>query len=199
MAQFAAGVLFFGLFPIASRIPQYRLLASPMKWLFWKVPTDGKLRSGDTCDLLHTDLLYIAEWAIARLQAEASHRKEALRQADGSSGPNQEEKAVNNPNDPGEGQNQEVNLGNFHCTSQSHHGDLCVTSRGVKYKTAVRSHILWELRFDDLSMLQKVGAGEGLVFVLADGERYRVSGLKSRNEVFTQIIGYSDLRWQTTG
>ena len=40
--EFFAGVMFFGLFPIASNYPQYRLLASPMKWLFWKVPTDGK-------------------------------------------------------------------------------------------------------------------------------------------------------------
>lgn len=43
LAQLSAGILFFGLFPIASRYPQYRLLASPMKWLFWKVPTDGML------------------------------------------------------------------------------------------------------------------------------------------------------------
>ena len=42
--QFFAGIVFFGLFPIASRYPQYRLLASPMKWLFWKIPTDGKQR-----------------------------------------------------------------------------------------------------------------------------------------------------------
>lgn len=43
VGEFCAGVLFFGLFPIASRYPQYRLLASPMKWLFWKIPTHGML------------------------------------------------------------------------------------------------------------------------------------------------------------
>ena len=41
LAQFNMGVVFFGLFPIATRYPKYRLLASPMKWLFWKVPTDS--------------------------------------------------------------------------------------------------------------------------------------------------------------
>ena len=48
-------------------------------------------------------------------------------------------------------------------------------------------------------MLQKVGAGDGMLFVTTEGENYRVAGLKLRNEVFTQIIGYSGLRWQVTG
>jgi hypothetical protein len=37
----ALGVVFFGLFPISSRFPDYRLIASPMKWIFWKIPTHG--------------------------------------------------------------------------------------------------------------------------------------------------------------
>ena len=41
-ALFFAGVIFFGLFPISSRYPQYRLLASPTTWLFWKIPTHGE-------------------------------------------------------------------------------------------------------------------------------------------------------------
>ena len=104
-----------------------------------------------------------------------------------------------NQDDPGEDQEREFNLGQFHCTSQSHHGDLCVSSTGVKYKTAIRSHILWELQYTNLTTMQKVGTGEGLVFVQENGEEYRVSGLKARNEVFTQIVGYSNLRWQVTG
>ncbi|KAI4138805.1 MAG: hypothetical protein L6R39_006594 [Caloplaca ligustica] len=180
MGQFCAGVLFFGLFPIASRYPQYRLLTSPMKWLFWKVPTD-------------------AGWAIARLQVEAAHRQEALRQVDVACRPDQEGQANLKPNDARDHAGGEMSLGQFHCTSQNHHGDLWVTSKGVRYKTAVRSHILWEVQFNNLTMLQKVGAGEGLLFVLASGEGHRVSGLKLRDEVFTQIIGYSGLRWQVTG
>ena len=105
----------------------------------------------------------------------------------------------NNKDNPGEDQEQEFSLGQFHCTSQSHHGDLCVTSKGVKFKTAIRSHILWELQYENLTTLQKVGTGEGLHFVDANGEGYKVSGLKARNEVFTQIVGYSNLRWQVTG
>lgn len=146
-----------------------------------------------------TDILRLAEWAIARLQVEAAHRAEALRQVDSASGPVDDRQKVPNSDNLGESRDRELSLGQFHCTSQSHHGELCVTSKRVKYKTAIRSQILWDLQFDDLAMLQKVGAGEGLLFVLSNGEAHKVSGLKSRNEVFTQIIGYSGLRWQVTG
>lgn len=40
-----AGLTFFGLFPIASRYPKYRLLASPIKWFFWDIPTHGMITS----------------------------------------------------------------------------------------------------------------------------------------------------------
>jgi hypothetical protein len=51
-STFAMGFVFFALFPIASRFPDYRLIASPVKWIFWKIPTHGKhvdLLLGMTC------------------------------------------------------------------------------------------------------------------------------------------------------
>lgn len=92
-----------------------------------------------------------------------------------------------------------VSLGKYHCTSGSHHGDLHVNSDSVKYISAVRKNLLWELRFQDVVLLQKVGAGEGLRFVNTQDAEFWVAGLKSRNEVFTQIIGYSGMRWQVSG
>ena len=41
MTQLEAALMFFGTFPIASRLPQYRHLVSPLTWFFWKIPTDG--------------------------------------------------------------------------------------------------------------------------------------------------------------
>ena len=41
MTQLEAAIMFFGTFPIASRMPQYRHVVSPLTWLFWKIPTDG--------------------------------------------------------------------------------------------------------------------------------------------------------------
>ena len=42
--QLAAGLVFFVFAPIWNRYPQYRLLASPLKWIFWKIPTHGMCR-----------------------------------------------------------------------------------------------------------------------------------------------------------
>ena len=44
-----AGLVFFGLFPIGSRYPDYRLLVSPAKWLFWNIPNHGELCRIDCC------------------------------------------------------------------------------------------------------------------------------------------------------
>ena len=49
ITQFIMGVIFFGLFPLATRYPQYRLLASPLKWLLWRIPTDGEDPSTRSC------------------------------------------------------------------------------------------------------------------------------------------------------
>ena len=43
ISTLSAGLVFFGLFPIGSRYPDYRLLASPATWLFWNIPNHGKL------------------------------------------------------------------------------------------------------------------------------------------------------------
>ena len=45
----------------------------------------------------------------------------------------------------------------------------------------------------------RFGTKEELRFVdISDGE-FVVSGLKNRDEVFTQIIGFSGLRWRKVG
>ncbi|KEQ90460.1 hypothetical protein AUEXF2481DRAFT_704308 [Aureobasidium subglaciale EXF-2481] len=50
---FGAGVVFFGLFPLGTNFPEYRLLASVPRRVFWNIPTH-------------------AEWAIKSLQAEGT-------------------------------------------------------------------------------------------------------------------------------
>ena len=44
-----------------------------------------------------------------------------------------------------------------------------------------------------------LAAGDDIIFIPMGGEERRVKALKSRDEVFTQIIGYSDVGWQRTG
>ena len=139
--------------------------------------------------------LITAEWAIARLQLEASHRTEAMHKAGLVSCQESSKDGSADENPPGK---HVVELGKYHCTSQNHHGDLCVSSEGLKYISAVRKNLLWEFHFDKIKSMKKVG-NDGLAFVHTNDEDLRVAGLKLRNEVFTQIIGYSGLRWQVSG
>ena len=91
-----------------------------------------------------------------------------------------------------------VDIGKYHCTCQSHHGDLHVSSNGARYVTAVRSNLLWQLRYENCKTIRKQSES-GLIFKLMDDSEFKVMGLALRNEVFTQIIGYSGLAWQVTG
>jgi len=36
------GFIFFVCFPIASRYPKYRLVVSPLRWIFWGIPDSGE-------------------------------------------------------------------------------------------------------------------------------------------------------------
>ncbi|RPB12489.1 hypothetical protein P167DRAFT_545402 [Morchella conica CCBAS932] len=56
---FGLGVAFFAWFPISSRYPKYRLVVSPVRWLFWNIPTH-------------------AEWAFQELSAEAEKNREKI-------------------------------------------------------------------------------------------------------------------------
>lgn len=42
ITSFVVGGTFFLCWPIASIWPKYRYLVSPIKWVLWDIPTDGK-------------------------------------------------------------------------------------------------------------------------------------------------------------
>lgn len=107
--------------------------------------------------------------------------------------------AESKPDDEAPGKTCVSNLGKHNCTSRNHLGHLYVSSEGVKYVSAIRKHLLWEVRLEQLKLMEKVGGREGLRFVHTSEEEFRVSGLKLRDEVFTQIVGYSGLRWRVSG
>lgn len=131
------------------------------------------------------------------MQVEAGHSKEALSHKPSQGvGGKSDRKITSSKAD--EETEAAVEIGKYHCTCQSHHGDLHVSSNGARYVTAVRSTLLWELRYDNCKTIRKK-SDSGLVFELVDDTEIKVMGLALRNEVFTQIIGYSGLAWQVTG
>ena len=141
--------------------------------------------------------MFIAEWAIARLQFEARHTTDAQPQKPRpkSSSASDKDLASSKADDETE---RAVDIGRYHCKFQSHHGDLYVSSNDARYVTAVRSNLLWALRYDNCKTIRKQ-SDSGLIFELMDDSEIKVMGLALRNEVFTQIIGYSGLAWQVTG
>lgn len=141
-------------------------------------------------------LFILAEWAIARLQVEAMHSRDAMRQQTSHAKDASDEKVA--PPDGDRETESAGNVGKYHCTCQNHHGNLHVSSEAAHYVTAVRSNLLWKLRYDDCKTIRKE-ADSGLIFQLMDDREFKVMGLAVRNEVFTQIIGYSGLAWQVTG
>lgn len=190
---FAAGVMFFGLAPIAAHYPQYRLLLNPLTWLFWHIPTHS-------------------EWAIARLKAEASQQLEKMHeQAHFTSTP-----AANKPGAwqryPTQGAScdaardteaSRLRIGRYHCSSDKRQGNFCVDTEKVSFEVHLTTNERWRLDYKDMKSVQKfkgfnATGGDDLVFTSMDGTQYRASGLKVRDEVFSQIIGYSNVEWQRT-
>ena len=178
-----AGLMFFGSFPIASRYPQYRLLVSPFTLLLWDIPTHS-------------------EWAIARIQAEARTNSKTMHQATATI---KDSIGTDGENDTTP-ETSTIDVGQYRCMSCDHLGSLCITSTYIRFVTKVRSNEHWRMSFNELKSMRKspqsinsvpFNYGGELRFTRWDDEEFQVSGLQARDEVFTQIIGYSGLRWQT--
>lgn len=166
MSFFIFGVSFFILTPIGYHYPKYELLTSPMTWMMWGIPTH-------------------ADWAIARLQAEAAPRIQS------------------NPEKPGPESSPEKEsgagvIGRYACTN----GLLKVTTRLVCFIPGTSSLEGWNLSYDELTAMHKVEENtrttesRGVAFVTASGGRHVVLDLAVRDEIFSQILGYSSLKWK---
>ena len=146
---FAIGVGFFGLIPMAYRFPRYRLLLSPLIWTFWKIPTHGMLATYILpfyWDIELTRRYFpTAEWAIARLRAEANHQLETLREQDPSSA-DEEGKSSSDP----------IRVGRYHCIVGDRHGKLYLSTDGVSFKKYMFSNESWSVRYENMRSMQKV-------------------------------------------
>lgn len=120
MSFLGGGFDFFVLSPLAVRYPKYRLVMSPATWLFWEVPTH-------------------AEWAMARLQAEARQYLEhdAL---------------------------QEGLVGRFDCKGDTP-GKLIITTKAIAFD-AKDTSANWMIAMSDIKSIQKVSFEAYLWIVL---------------------------------
>ncbi|KAI4284821.1 MAG: hypothetical protein L6R38_001157 [Xanthoria sp. 2 TBL-2021] len=50
-----------------------------------------------------------------------------------------------------------------------------------------------------VNTIAQIGSGKDLLLYDADGLSYSASNVAKRDEVFTQIVGYSNVKWQVVG
>lgn len=113
------GFLFFGLWPISSLHPQYRLLVSPARWAFWGVPTH-------------------AQWSISQLQLHAARVKRGLREK-----AEQDRDQGHDPTVLGSNGLPQVDLASFSCVFHSesrHPGKLVISTSGVRFQGVGKAH-----------------------------------------------------------
>ena len=192
-----AGLVFFALFPIGSRYPDYRLLASPAKWLFWNIPDHGELTSFKWRTISDLRAFIVAEWAIARLQIEGARQetsgvhqeKHVDLESEGApqhrsglsipSLPASKHPAVQhrslravdgvNPGaDPTARSPRVFVHASYKCTSGRHSGSLFVTSLGVHFETAVGFRHQWEIRYSNMKRVEKVRNSDPIFHPLFD-------------------------------
>ncbi|KAI1611708.1 hypothetical protein EDD36DRAFT_297308 [Exophiala viscosa] len=180
------GFDFFVLTPLGVRYPQYRLLVSPWTWLLWEIPTH-------------------ADWAIARLQAEAEKYLEQhgkLGDIDNDDARNTDMPSKTGIRDTPEGPQM---IGRYKCRDGDAYGELVVTTASISFSPKKSANSGWDLPFRELIGIQKItvqvksGEEAGLIFTKLNGTTHDVAHLVERDLVFSQIIGYSRLLWKRTG
>jgi hypothetical protein len=187
MTTFSAGFTFFCLFPISVNFPEYRLLVSPSKRIFWNIPTH-------------------AEWAIQYVQAEGLRVLTELRNA------NAKTTAVadtTNPNTQTSLENKD--FASYFAFYDKTPGHLVINAKGVRFVAKRPPHeVRFSLPYDQIHHLEKQDrhveklvkflkeCGTDLRLVDGDGHEWVLHEMEKRDEAFSQIVGFSRTTWQVT-
>lgn len=181
-----AGLCFFGLFPIAVNFPDYRLLVSPTKRLFWNIPTH-------------------AEWAIKYIQAEgtrvAANNLVASENA-------QLPSAVPIKTTPEDAQN--YNYGFYEAHHEKSKGELVISAGFCRFAQSKGNAHHFQLSYSEIEKIEKqdrvvakkipsrlkTDSGKDLKLVTKSGQEYLLSDMDERDEAFSQIVGFSQTTWQ---
>lgn len=110
-----------------------------------------------------------AEWAIARLQAEAGQKLDIMRREEKHDIDNgvgtrpiasKQQTALVPSTDSGlpdsDASKNPLKLGRYRCMSLKHQGHLCLDTVGVAFVTLTTSTIRWSVKFEDMSSMRKV-------------------------------------------
>ncbi|KAF2794867.1 hypothetical protein K505DRAFT_407283 [Melanomma pulvis-pyrius CBS 109.77] len=189
-ATLSAGITFFGLFPIASNFPEYRLLASPVKRIFWNIPTH-------------------AQWSIQSIQAEGTRYQSEHSPPLPPSLHIKTSPYVTNIS-------REVSEPHDHGSYTAHHsgskGQLIISTTSIRFESRSLTQTMkihFTLLFSQIQNLEKVDrivsknmpkpkldTGKDLKIVSQGGAKYLVENVDQRDQVFSQVLGFSNAAWQ---
>lgn len=175
-----AGFTFFGLFPIATNFPKYRLLLSPSKRLLWNIPTH-------------------AEWAIKYIQAEGT-RVEAYDMPSPS----------DLPIETADSMAQAQNYGFYKAHHGETAGHLVIGAASIRFVSKAPHTVHFTLMYDQIQSLEKVDriisknipknlatdSGKDLKMIDKVGQEWMLKDVAQRDEAFSQIVGFSQTTWQ---
>ncbi|CAN9345262.1 unnamed protein product [Alternaria alternata] len=181
----SAGFTFFCLFPISVNFPNYRLLVSPSKRLFWNIPTH-------------------AEWAIQYMQAEGLR---AVTEKQNASANMTTLTDTNSPDAAASSEGQD--FASYSCHYDGSPGRLIMNRTGVRFVAKGPLHqVLFSLPYDRIGYLEKQDRHvEKMVKVLKecdkdlrlvdrDEHEWILHEVEKRDEAFSQIVGFSRTSWQ---
>ena len=219
---FIAGNTFFLCWPIASLYPRYRYLVSPLKWALWDIPTHAEW----SLQYLRRQA-QIARENMIKAKIEESYARKVTNLAidkhtchlttvpsfkvDGST-PDEEDGA---DTDSGSGWQSASSttsvldasdIRSFRVRCDGVIGRLIISSNGVRFVRILKRKELWRILFIELTEMRKMeGSRVSRPVLLSDqleirsieGKHFVISGMKERDEVFNNIIGFSGLQWQS--
>ena len=182
----SAGFTFFGLFPLAVNFPEYRLLVSPTKRIFWNIPTH-------------------AEWAIRYIQAEGT-RVAANTPTKSNNTP--VPSAIPIKTSPESARAQDYGFYKAH--HEKARGHLIISAASCRFVSNTGHDVHFHLPYSEINKIEKqdrqvakkipsqltTDSGKDLKLVMKSGQEYLLKDLEQRDEAFTQIVGFSQTTWQ---
>ena len=205
------GFAIFAVIPVSHRWPQYRLLINPLTWLFWKIPTHSEWAIARLQAEAREQLANLIQ------KPTIDETKDKLPDAVPFIGPAPDPNAIRINQSPNSEQQRpkrpNLGLGRYRGVHNKRSGTLCLNLDQMHFEVELTGSSPWSLRYEEVKSLRKVinlgsnnplshtadAADKGIMLIDMKHREYCVTGLKERDEVFTQIIGYSGVEWQVTG
>ncbi|KAI4226182.1 MAG: hypothetical protein L6R36_003363 [Xanthoria steineri] len=206
ITTFIGGGAFFFCWPIASRWAKYRLLTSPLKWVFWGIPTDAErafqyLRK-------HGQLARerLVEQAAGRVyQSEQNSAREPSHHAvpDNATESDKDEDWHSVHPTPSA---LDADFVSYRAFSRGVGGRLVVYSGGIRFVRS-RGQEIWRHSFLELVEMRKkensaaskipMISSQGLEVTFINSGIVVLERMRERDAAFSNILGLSGLQWQS--